>query len=144
MVVTVLYFPNNPENGATYPVEPYFGIAFCGDTTAKAKLLINRTKDYTNLFVLQSGPISKNETAINEICDCTIESGLDFIVFFGWFDTDHLWQIPWLRFAKERWGDSFLGIYLFDEPGGSQTDFNWTMIFHRIKELDPEFYQSME
>jgi hypothetical protein len=139
----VVYFPNDPENGAIYPVEPYFGVSFCGNTTAEAKLLIDRTKDYTNLFVLQSGPISKNETAINIICDYAVESGLDFIVFFGWFDTDHPWQIPWLDFAKNRWGDSFLGLYLFDEPGGVQIDYNWTYIFHRIKEFDPEFYQSI-
>jgi len=143
VLAIVVYFPNDPENGARYPVEPYFGVSFCGNTTAEAKLLIDRTKDYTNLFVLQSGPISKNETAINIICDYAVESGLDFIVFFGWFDTDHLWQIPWLDFAKDRWGDSFLGLYLFDEPGGVQTDYNWTQIFHIIKEFDPDFYQSI-
>jgi len=120
----VIYFPNEPENAATESVKPYFGVSFCGNTTAEAKLLIDRTKDYTNLFVLQSGPISKNETAINIICDYAIDSGLDFIVFFGWFDTDYPWQIPWLDFAKDRWGDSFLGLYLFDEPGGVQIDYN--------------------
>ena len=34
----------------------YFGVAFCGNTTQEAKLLIDKVKDYTNLFVLQSGP----------------------------------------------------------------------------------------
>jgi len=47
----------------------YMGVAFGGNTSAEAKLLIDRVKNYTNLFVLQSGPISKNETATNEICD---------------------------------------------------------------------------
>jgi hypothetical protein len=140
----VIYFPNDPKNGATDPVEPYFGVSFCGNTTAEAKLLIDKTKDYTNLFVLQSGPISKNETAVNIICDYAVDSGLDFIVFFGWFDTNHTWQIPWLDFAKNRWGDRFLGLYLFDEPGGVQTDYNWTQIFHIVKEFDPESYQAME
>ena len=144
MLAIVVYFPNDPENGAIYPVEPYFGVSFCGNTTAEAKLLIDRTKDYTNLFVLQSGPISKNETAINIICDYAVDSGLDFIVFFGWFDTDHPWQIPWLEYATNRWGDSFLGVYLFDEPGGIQTDYDWTYAFHHIKEVDPEFYQTIK
>jgi hypothetical protein len=140
----VVYLPNNPENGETYPVEPYFGVSFCGNTTAEAKLLIDRTKDYTNLFVLQSGLISKNETATNIICDYAVDSGLDFIVFFGWFDTDYPWQIPWLNFAKERWGNSFLGVYLFDEPGGIQLDYNWTYIFHHVQEVDPTFYQTIK
>ena len=144
MLAIVIHFPNNPENGAVYPVEPYFGVSFCGNTAAEAKLLIDKTKDYTNLFVLQSGPISKNETAINEVCDYAADADLDFIVFFGWFDHDHLWQVPWLNFAKDRWGDRFLGVYLFDEPGGIQTDYNWTYIFHHIKEVDPEFYQTIE
>ena len=144
VLTIVVYLPNGPENGEIYPVEPYFGVSFCGNTTAEAKLLIDRTKDYTNLFVLQSGPISKNETATNIICDYAVDAGLDFIVFFGWFDINQPWQIPWLNFAKERWGDSFLGVYLFDEPGGIQTDGNWTYVFHHIKEVDPEFYQIIE
>jgi len=144
VLAIVFYFPNDPENGATESVKPYVGVSFCGNTTAEAKLLIDKTKDYTNLFVLQSGPISKNETAINIICDYAVESGLDFIVFFGWFDTDHLWQIPWLDFAKERWGSSFLGVYLYDEPGGIQIDGNWAFVFQYFKETDPEFYQTIE
>jgi len=144
MLAVVVYFPNDTENGTTSPVRPYFGISFCGNTSAEAKLLIDKTKDYTNLFILQSGPISKNETAINEVCDYAVESGLDFIVFFGWFDTDYPWQIPWLDYAKDRWGDSFLGLYFFDEPGGIQTDYDWSEIFHMIKEFDPESYQAIE
>jgi hypothetical protein len=105
--------------------------------------LIDKTKSYTNLFVLQSGPISKNETAINIICDYAVDAGLDFIVFFGWFDFDHEWQVPWLDFAKERWGDKFLGVYLYDEPGGIQIDSNWSVFFHRIQERFPDFYESI-
>jgi hypothetical protein len=141
-LIFVIQLPNKPEKAEIG--EPYFGISFCGDTAAEAKTLIDKTKDYTNLFVLQSGPISKNETAINEVCDYAIEADLDFIVFFGWFDPEHIWQIPWLDFAKERWGNRFLGLYLFDEPGGIQTDYNWTDLFHRIKELFPDFYQTIE
>ena len=32
----------------------YVGVAFGGSTTAQAKLLIDRAKNYTNLFVLDS------------------------------------------------------------------------------------------
>ena len=59
MLTIVIHLPDNPKNGETHEVEPYFGVSFCGNTTAEAKLLIDRTKDYSNLFVLQSGPISK-------------------------------------------------------------------------------------
>jgi hypothetical protein len=143
VLTIVVYLPSNPENGETCLVEPYFGVSFCGNTTAEAKLLIDRTKDYTNLFVLQSGPISKNETATNIICDYAVDSGLDFIMFFGWFDFDYQWQIPWLEYAKDRWGDSFLGVYLFDEPGGIQLDHNWTSWWRHIQDVDPAFYQTI-
>lgn len=141
-VITLAYYPNfinnNPDS-----VKPYFGISFNGENFADAKLLIDRTKNYTNLFVLQSGPISKNETAINLVCDYAVDAGLDIIVFFGWFDFDHEWQIPWLDFAKNRWGKDFLGVYLYDEPGGIQIDYNWSRVFHRIREINPEFYESI-
>jgi hypothetical protein len=137
-------FPNFfVTESSTSSEQPYFGISFNGGTVAEAKMLIDKTKDCTNLFVLQSGPISKNETAINLICDYAVDAGLDFIVFFGWFDTEQPWQIPWLDFAKERWGDDFLGVYLYDEPGGIQLDYNWSQVFHRIKERFPEFYESI-
>ena len=131
------------NDNSTSSEQPYFGISFNGATVDDAKMLIDKTKDFTNLFVLQSGPISKNETAMNLICDYAVGAGLDFIVFFGWFDIEQEWQIPWLDFAKERWGDNFLGVYLYDEPGGIQLDYNWSRVFHRIKEIFPEFYESI-
>ena len=140
---TIVFVIPSIENEGLKDSLPYFGISFNGDTVAEAKLLIDKIKDCTNLFVLQSGPISKNETAINIICDYAVESGLDFIVFFGWFDTDQPWQIPWLDFAKDRWGDDFLGVYLYDEPGGIQIDGDWSDVFHYFKVTDPEFYESI-
>ncbi|UCD26848.1 MAG: hypothetical protein JSV75_01630 [Candidatus Bathyarchaeota archaeon] len=139
----IFFLPRDPENGRTDPAKPYLGVSFCGNTTAEAKMLIDKTKDYTNLFVLQSGPLSKNETGINLICDYAVDSGLDFIVFLGWFDFEHPWQIPWLDFAKNRWGDRFLGLYLYDEPGGIQLDYNWTRLFQRIRGFYPSFYESI-
>lgn len=135
------FFLSNIQNEQE---EFYVGVAFCGNTTQEAKLLIDRVKDYTNLFVLQSGPISKNKTEINEICDYAVSSDLDFIVFLGWFDFDHLWQVPWLDEAKDQWGDRFLGLYLYDEPGGIQIDHNWTDTFHYIETVFPELYASFE
>ena len=112
------------------------GIAFCGNTTAEAKLLIDRTKSYTNLFILDSGgnPISKNQTIIEEICDYAVAQGLKIIVNVGTIYIDSwFWQsIPLDNIMQrwtQRWGDKFLGIYYNDEPGGIQLDGNWTNWF---------------
>ncbi len=120
----------------------YVGVTFCGNTSTEAKLLIDRVKNYTNLFVLQSCPISKNETATNEICDYAVEAGLHIIAYFGCFDDDSPWQVPWLDFAKQRWGDHFLGVYYCDEPGGTQLDLNWSRCFSNLKLQNSSIYRA--
>ena len=109
------------------------GVSFCGNTSAQAELLIDKVKSYTNLLVVQSGPVSTNETAMNEIVNYAVESGLDVIVYFGYFNPKYPWQIPWLDYAKVQWGDRFLGVYLFDEPGGIVIDGNWTSYYSQLK-----------
>ena len=129
----------------------FLGVSFCGNTTAEAKLLIDKVKTYTNLFVLQSGPISLNMTATTEICDYAVSQGLNIIVFFGWFNPDYPWQYPWIQNAPTRYGEKFLGVYYYDEPGGIQLDYDWTGHFQnmsrRLQELnitDSSFYQNLE
>ena len=118
------------------PTEVYVGVTFSGNTATEAKILIDRVKGFTNLLVLQSGPVSKNETATNEICDYAVEAGLNIIVYFGDLDPkillrkDLMWRLSWLSTAKQRWGDKFLGVYYYDEPGGNWLDYgNWSTIF---------------
>lgn len=101
----------------------FFGVSFGLNTTAEAKVLIDRVKGYTNLFVVNSWSISTNETALNEVCDYAAKAGLNFIVYFSFISrVIYPWHQSWLDAAKERWGDKFLGVYLFDEPGGKQID----------------------
>ncbi len=120
----------------------HVGVSFCGNTTAQAELLIDRVKNFTNLFVVQSGPVSTNETAMNEIVNYAVDSGLDVIVYFGYFNPDYPWQIPWLDYAKQTWGSHFLGVYLFDEPGGQVIDQNQTYAFNRLRqEYASAYYQ---
>jgi hypothetical protein len=129
----------------------YVGVSFCGDTAAEAKLLIDRLKSYTNLFVLQSGPVSRNETATTEICDYAANAGLKIIVYFGDLtpriseENGWLWRLSWLNTSRQRWGDQFLGVYYYDEPGGIQIDCNWTEInpLHWNVTYDEPAYDTM-
>jgi len=118
----------------------HVGVSFGGNTTAQAKLLIDKVKTYTNLFVVQSGPVSVNETSLNEIVNYAVDSGLDVIVFFGFFNPNYPWQIPWLDYAKQTWGTHFLGVYLFDEPGGQVIDQNQTAAFNQLRTSYPSAY----
>jgi hypothetical protein len=109
-------------------VKTFVGVAFCGNTVEEAKLLIDRVKGYTNLFVLQSGPISTDENATTQICDYAVEAGLSIIVYFGDLAPRILamkgleWRATWTSAAKERYGEHFLGIYYYDERGGIYLD----------------------
>jgi hypothetical protein len=117
-------------NGKRDPV--YVGIAFGGDTATQAKLLIDKTKSYTNLFILDSGinPISTNETEARDICDYAVNAGLKIIINMGsWTPWNWPWQIQFLNTSKVIYGDKFLGAYYDDEPGGIPLDWNWTKQF---------------
>ncbi len=110
----------------------YVGVAFGGTTIDQAKLLIDRTKTYTNIFVLDSGlnPISSNESAVKEICDYAVNAGLNIIVNLGTYTReDWAWKIQFLNSSKEMYGYKFLGAYYDDEPGGIPLDWNWTQFF---------------
>jgi hypothetical protein len=111
----------------------YFGVSFCGNTTKEAKLLIDRVSGYTNLFVLQSWPISRNETAVYEVADYAVAKGLNVIVNLG-TRTDNLtwaWQLQVWKGGNARWGQKFLGAYYDDEPGGAQIDYDWNNFFEQ-------------
>jgi hypothetical protein len=123
------------------------GVAFCGNTTAEAVLLIDRVESYTNLFVLNSAgnPISRNQTIIEEICDHAVSNGLKIIINLGYnstgrrFSPNWFWKLTSLDGIKqrwtERWGDKFLGIYYSDEPSGIQLDRDW--LFRLAECLEP-------
>jgi len=108
--------------------EFFFGVSFGQETVEEAKLLIDRAKGYTNFFLINSLSITTNENALNEVSEYAVKAGLKFMVFFDLFirrrnaTFRYPWYQTWLETAKERYGDKFLGVYLFDEPGGKQID----------------------
>ncbi|MGD0202730.1 MAG: hypothetical protein ABSC20_02340 [Candidatus Bathyarchaeia archaeon] len=99
----------------------YVGVTYCGDNVTEAEQLIDRVKTYTNLFVVQSGPLMDNGTALEQICDYAVNSGLNIIVYMANGVTTI--NVPsFLDSAQASWGSHFLGMYYDDEPGGKMLD----------------------
>jgi hypothetical protein len=115
--------------------EFYVGVEYAyGDNAAQLKTLVDKVKDYTNLFVVGSIEISFNRTALDESCDYITQSGLHFIVLFTGLDrynwTGDYKITNWMADAQQKYGDKFLGIYKMDEPGGNQLDQGYSTIIH--------------
>jgi hypothetical protein len=105
------------------PREFYVGVMFAYDhEISQVKALVDKVKDYTNLFVLGSVDLFKNESALTEACDYIKAANLSFIVQFRGLDTYNYSITSWMTFAQARYGDQFLGVYRYDEPGGRQLD----------------------
>ena len=139
--IAVTYSSYSSVNKSKADPSAYIGIAFCGNTTQEAKLLIDKVKSYTNLFILDSGrnPISENQTTVEDICDYAVSQGLSVIINMGIKDVSNpaswnwFWQAQSLDAIKQRWtqrwGSKFLGIYYNDEVGGLQLDANWRTFY---------------
>ncbi|MDR2204031.1 MAG: hypothetical protein LBE76_07050 [Nitrososphaerota archaeon] len=105
--------------------ELYFGVTFDGQSAEEFMPIIDKVKNYTNLFVITSWSIATNQTALYMVCDYIADANLYFIVFFAFISQKtYPWHQQWLHDAvnEQRWGDKFIGIYLNDEHGGKQID----------------------
>ena len=118
-----------PTNQTPIPLGPFIGIETGWNSNlSDCQALIDKVKNYTNLFIIASPLIISNESLLNQTCDYAYSAGMYFIpVFFQDFNYDiGTGYIPsfWFTTAKERYGNQLLGLYYYDEPGGSQLDIN--------------------
>ena len=98
-------------------------VAYADGTFADFKRMVNRVKNFTNLIVIGSLDISLNQTALNETCDYISNAGMHFIVLFTKLQNHTTYDpFEWMTDAKTKYGDKFLGVYRYDEPGGHQID----------------------
>jgi hypothetical protein len=103
--------------------EFYFGVSLGPETVDESKVMIDKVKDYTNLFLINSWTIATDEALLNETCDYARQAGLKFMVYFDLISrVAYRFHQNWLGNASKDWGDSFLGIHLRDEMGGRQID----------------------
>ena len=127
IIILSLFLALNWFSNQTSSREFYLGVEYAyGNQTSEVKALVDKVKDYTNLFVIGSVQLTFNRTALDESCDYIYGSGLNFIVLFTGFDMYNYsngYNIAnWMIDAQHKYGDKFLGIYKIDEPGGNQVD----------------------
>ena len=127
VIVLSLFLALNWFSSQTAPRQFYLGVEYAyGNQTSEVKALVDKVKDYTNLFVIGSVELTFNRTALNESCDYIYASGLNFIVLFTGFNMYNYsngYNIAnWMLDAQQKYGSQFLGIYKIDEPGGNQLD----------------------
>ncbi len=111
------------SNNQTPTREFYVGVEYAyGSSLSEVKVLVDKVKDYTNLFIVGAAGLSFNRTALTEACDYIFNAKLDFIVQFTGLDLYNYNITIWMLEAQQKYGDRFLGIYRYDEPGGHQLD----------------------
>jgi hypothetical protein len=107
----------------SYPPDFYVGVTADGNVTA-TKALVDKISDFTNLLIINKPDVIKNETSLREVCGYARDARLFFFVYMN---HPSFWNFSynpfeWVSRAKLEYGHQFLGIYLYDEPGGNQLD----------------------
>ncbi len=119
------------NNNQTPKREFYVGVEYAyGNQADEVEALVEKVKDYTNLFIVGSVELTFNQTALTEACDYIAAAKLNFIVLFTG-STMYKYAnngianytvFDWMADATKKYGDQFLGVYRYDEPGGNQLD----------------------
>ena len=127
VVILSFFLALNSFNNQTSQRQFYLGVEYAyGNQTSEVKALVDKVKDYTNLFVIGSVQLTFNRTALDESCDYIFNSGLNFIVLFTGIDmynySNGYTIMNWMVDAQHKYGNQFLGIYKIDEPGGNQLE----------------------
>jgi hypothetical protein len=119
----------NSDQSATPEIYVGVEMAYSNATFNDVKDLVDKVKNYTNLIVIGSPEISINQSALNKTCDYISQAGLKFIILFTRMENyttyDHF---AWVNEAQKKYGDKFLAVYRFDEPGGRQIDQSTEML----------------
>ena len=96
----------------------FLGVDVAYESVPLTEQLIDNVSSYTNLFIIGCTG-NYNLTRLSIISQYVYDKGLSFIVYS---DYPKYPSSQWLSDAKNNWGNRFLGIYYFDEPGGKQLD----------------------
>ena len=113
-------------NKSSGEIDIYVGIDIGYGNEEDALGQIDKVSSYVNLIVLGSLNLTRDTEKLTRVCDHIYLKGLHFIVYVGFGEeAEAPPRGPDSQFfvnAMERYGDKFLGVYLFDEVGGKLID----------------------
>lgn len=100
----------------------FVGIDVAYGDVEEIKALLDEVSSYTNTFVVGCTGVTYDVEKLNEVCDYVYSKEMYFMIYMH-PDVDGLdEQRQWVENASSRWGQLFLGLYAYDEPGGRQLD----------------------
>src|SRR4030067_304543 len=104
--------------------EFYVGVevAYTNANVDDVRNMVDKVRNYTNVFVIGSIELTFNETALNDSCDYIHNAGLKIVVLFTDATKYDFDTLTWLTQAQTKYGNAFLGLYRYDEPGGDQLE----------------------
>jgi hypothetical protein len=131
------------KNKEVYTSDLFIGVTADGNVTT-TKRLIDRVKGITNLLIINNPDVIRNKTSLNEVCHYAYDAGQSFFVFMA---HPAYWQynydpFEWISESKEIYRDKFLGIHLYDEPGGNQLDLGNFRMFDLDTELPLDYREA--
>lgn len=97
-------------------------VAYTNTNVSDVRAMVDKVKGYTNVFVIGSVELTYNETALDESCDYIYNAGLKIIVLLTNHSNYNYDELAWVSKAQQKYGDGFLALYRYDEPGGDQLD----------------------
>jgi hypothetical protein len=106
------------------PPGVFVGIDVAYDNVAEIKLLVDEIRPYTNTIAIGSTGITFDVAKLDDVCQYVYDRGFYFMIYAHPLNDPNKLaiQCQWVLDAKPRWGERFLGLYAFDEPGGRQLD----------------------
>jgi hypothetical protein len=106
------------------PPQLFVGVDAAYDNIDEIKQFVDEASSYANTIVLGSTGITHNFSKLNEACQYIYDHGMYFMIYAHPIANPEelLVQRQWIIDAKPRWGNKFLGLYAYDEPGGRQLD----------------------
>jgi hypothetical protein len=111
------------QKAASTP-EVFVGVSVAYGNETAVYAVADAVYVYANLIIVGSLNVTQDTAALTRVCNFLYQKGFYFIVYVGFSKTDFLPprgpDSGFLSTASVRWGDKFLGVYLFDEAGGRQ------------------------